>query len=446
MTRRRWTDEEVAVLRSMAEGGRKDAEIGHALGRSEKSVELKRRAIGLKGGQLVRNRTAKAEPEVKRGDQVVFDEGGESATLDSRRSSRIRTLDDLLASAPVDLTEWEVERHIVNKWEVGAKGPDGKLKVEELWQVKAWFKRIRGAVDLAELRDRVVADMRAHAPAYPALPAPSRFASYMLEVDLPDLHVGKLAWGEEVDDVNYDSHEARRVALEAVEDLLQKASAFPVERILFPVGNDLLHADTPEGTTTRGTRQDVDTRPLLMFTRARDLMVTIIDRLMQVAPVDVVIVPGNHDRHRTLELGVVLDAWYNRTDRVRVDAGPTLRKYVRYGTNLLGFTHGSEEKEADLALIMAQERPHDWAETTHREWHLGHLHKRKQTRLVAGDTHGGVVVRILPALTATDAWHYSQGYVKGPRAAEAYLWHRETGYAGHFSANVLPPLRARVAA
>lgn len=446
MARRAWTDDEVAIMRAMAGEGQSDAEIGRALNRSAKSVELKRLALGIEGGQRVRRREAKAAPDVTTGDQIVFDDAGETATLDSRKSPRIRTLDDLLASAPVDLSTWEVERHVVNKWEVGTKGPDGRVHVEELWQVKAWFKRIRGAVDMLALRDQIIADMRAHAPAYPALPAPSRFASYMLEVDLPDLHLGKLAWGEEVDDVNYDSHEARRVALEAVEDLLHKASAFPVERILFPVGNDLLHADTPEGTTTRGTRQDVDTRPLLMFTRARDLMVTIIDRLMQVAPVDVVIVPGNHDRHRTLELGVVLDAWYHRTDRVRVDAGPTLRKYVRYGTNLLGFTHGSEEKESDLALIMAQERPQDWAETTHREWHLGHLHKRKLTRFVAGDTHGGVVVRILPALTATDAWHYAQGYVKGPRAAEAYLWHRETGYAGHFSANVLPPLRARVAA
>jgi hypothetical protein len=35
-----------------------------------------------------------------------------------------------------------------------------------------------------------------------------------------------------------------------------------------------------------------------------------------------------------------------------------------------------------------------------------------------------------------------RGYVKGQRAAEAYLWSFETGYAGHFSSNVLPKKRA----
>src|SRR5690606_34457141 len=148
MARRAWTDDEVAIMRAMAGEGQADAEIGRALNRSAKSVELKRLALGIEGGQRVRRREAKAAPDVTTGDQIVFDDAGETATLDSRKSPRIRTLDDLLASAPVDLSTWEVERHVVNKWEVGTKEPDGRVRVEELWQVKAWFRRIRGAVDM----------------------------------------------------------------------------------------------------------------------------------------------------------------------------------------------------------------------------------------------------------------------------------------------------------
>jgi DNA repair exonuclease SbcCD nuclease subunit len=166
-------------------------------------------------------------------------------------------------------------------------------------------------------------------------------------------------------------------------------------------------------------------------------MVAAIDRLMLVAPVKVLVVPGNHDRANALKLGVVLDAWYRNTDRVEVDAGPDLRKYEPYGVNLIGFTHGSEEKHADLPLTMAQEKPAEWARALHKEWHLGHFHKRKQQNFTAGDTHGGVPVRILPSLSGTDAWHYMKGYVKGQRAAEAYLWSFDNGYAGHFSSNVL---------
>ncbi len=102
----------------------------------------------------------------------------------------------------------------------------------------------------------------------------------------------------------------------------------------------------------------------------------------------------------------------------------------------MGFTHGSDEKHADLPTIMAGEVPRHWADTTHREWHLGHLHKRKETRFNAGDTYGAVTVRVLPSMTGTDAWHYQKGYVKGCRAAEAYLWSYTEGYKAHFSNNV----------
>ena len=47
------------------------------------------------------------------------------------------------------------------------------------------------------------------------------------------------------------------------------------------------------------------------------------------------------------------------------------------------------------------------------------------------DTYGGVTVSVLPSLSGTDSWHYKKGYVKNNRAAEAYLWHHDDGYAGH---------------
>jgi hypothetical protein len=346
------------------------------------------------------------------------------------------TLDDLLARTGVDTTIWDVERYVVNKWEVGSGGESG-VEVTELFQVKAWLKRNREAANLVDLTESLIAKMHDHAPAYPEYTDTCITGErFMLEVSPFDLHIGKLAWKPETGD-NYDIRIARKLLMGAVEDLLQKASGFPVERILFPVGNDLLHTDTTENTTTGGTRQDVDSRHHKMFVAAYEVMVAAIDRLMQAAPVKVLIVPGNHDRANALKLGVVLHAHYRNTDRVTVDCGPDLRKYEPYGVNLLGFTHGSEEKHADLPLIMAQEKPAEWARALHKEWHVGHLHKRKQQNFTAGDTHQGVVVRILPSVSGTDAWHYQKGYVKGQRAAEAYLWSHNNGYAGHFSSNVL---------
>jgi hypothetical protein len=40
------------------------------------------------------------------------------------------------------LNTWEIERHIINKWEVGAKDEEsGKIITEPLYQVKACIKK-----------------------------------------------------------------------------------------------------------------------------------------------------------------------------------------------------------------------------------------------------------------------------------------------------------------
>jgi len=72
--------------------------------------------------------------------QVEFDEQRNTAVATSS-SARITTLEQLLVFCRVDLDVWRVERHVVNKWEVGAKAPNGQVVVTPLFQVKAWLVR-----------------------------------------------------------------------------------------------------------------------------------------------------------------------------------------------------------------------------------------------------------------------------------------------------------------
>ena len=106
---------------------------------------------------------------------------------------------------------------------------------------------------------------------------------------------------------------------------------------------------------------------------------------------------------------------------------------MQWGTVLLGFAHGDRIKHDKLPLLMAGEAPQLWAATTHREWHLGHLHHKRETQFHAGIEHGPVRVRILPSLTTADDFHYTNGYVGALRAAESYLWSKRRGYVGHLS-------------
>jgi hypothetical protein len=256
---------------------------------------------------------------------------------------------------------------------------------------------------------------------------------FLLEISPYDLHFGALAWGEEVG-ADYDCDIAERIFVDAVDRIVGRMDAYKIAEIVVPVGQDFFHVDYVRANTVHGTIvEDQDTRYGKMFYSGVLAFVRVIDRLRQIAPVVLLWSPGNHDRTTSYHLAVTLSVWYRHAKDVRVDISPTVRKYHRFGTNLIGFTHGDEENHRDLPIIMASEMPQDWAETTSREWHIGHYHKKKETVYNAGDSHTGIMVRVLPSLSGTDYWHYLKGYVNKQRALEAYLWHKEDGYFAHFS-------------
>ena len=353
--------------------------------------------------------------------------------------SRICTVDDAISKANVDLNIWEVERVVVNGYDVTMKlKRDGKEEPfrSQNQQIKVWLRR-KLPKPITDAAEELVGRMAKHAPKYPVVKFPKIKDPHLLEVSCFDVHFGSLAWGEEVGE-DYDLKIAEQVFVDAVDDLLVKSQSYPIERILFPLGQDFLHIDDTFRRTAHDTQlSDVDSRYAKILKVASMACIKAIDRMSGIAPVDILAVPGNHDRQSAWTLCWYLDGWYRNCKQVTVDLTPTLRKYYRYGTVLLGFTHGDEERQQALPAIMASEAKQLWAETEHHEWHIGHWHKKRQMHYLAGDTHVGVSVRVLPSLSGTDYWHYTKGYVNKNRAAEAYLWSKERGYTGHFSTGVV---------
>lgn len=307
----------------------------------------------------------------------------------------------------------------------------------------SWSRRTDWGNTLEQLKDGILEDIRTeaqeHAPA--AHESLGYGSGYMLEVSPFDVHIAKLAWHEEAGE-NYDVKIARQRFHAAISDLLERVRReYPLELIAIVIGNDFTQTDTVEGTTTGGTYVDTDTRYIRMFRYARQCASWAIREAAATGvPVRVVIVPGNHDRMAAFHLGEVLDAEFKDDSRVTVDNTPPLRKYFEWGTVLLGWTHGSEEKQSDLPNIMAHEQRSAWGRTTWHEWHTGHLHKSRETRFTAGDSFNGTRVRTLPALCTADGWHAQHGYVGEQQGCEAYLWHKEAGYCGHYFSNAHHPL------
>ena len=137
------------------------------------------------------------------GNEIVFDENKKGATIETPRSSRIRTIDDLINHCEIDLDVWEIERYVVNKWEVGSN-VEGTIIVEPLFQIKAWLKKNTDILNIKKLRDELINEVQTFSPKYPKLEYKKIDNGHLLEINIFDLHFGKLCWGLETGD-NYDT-------------------------------------------------------------------------------------------------------------------------------------------------------------------------------------------------------------------------------------------------
>lgn len=366
---------------------------------------------------------------------------GDTAEVGRMTPENVRTLADLVRVCEIDTSEWIVERWIANKWEMGAKDNDGNIVTTPLYQVKAWLVRNKAVIQARTEIAALIADAKAGMPKLPPMPAVKRAASgLMLEINVADLHVGKLGWGAETGHGNYDSREAEREHDHAVETLLARCQGYTFERILIVLGNDLIHVDGRANATTAGTQQDTDSRYYKLFLSVRRMATRMIDRCRaRAAHVDVAMVPGNHDRDSVWHLGDSLACLYEQIPSVTIDNAPTQRKYIEFGKVMLLLTHGHLGKRDDYPLLMATEQPAMFGRTLYREAHTGHLH---QTRV---QEHHGVRVRILPALSGVDAWHAENGYVGNIRAAEAFVWSKDEGLVSTVYYNARNPKLERTA-
>lgn len=262
----------------------------------------------------------------------------------------------------------------------------------------------------------------------------SAHRTQLVEISFPDLHIGKLAWDKETGE-DYDITIAVSRAKDAVSELISRLDFTKVDRILLPLGNDLISVDNKMGTTTMGTPQSADGRFGKMFRATKDLVIDTVTMLNKIAPVDILIVPGNHDESTMFTLGEVLEAWYKDDKGVTVNNSPKLRKYYQYGANMIMLTHGDKEKHSELGLIAAHEEAKMWGDTKYREVHLGHFHKSKSTSYTTGDEFPGFKIRILPSLSGADAWHYAQGYLSA-KGAKAFVWDKNKGLVTEHTYNL----------
>ena len=341
------------------------------------------------------------------------------------------------AASPVSIMQkcgfdpllWEAVscKLVDGSWDVTIKNGEGEgvLHTNHKYSVTLTVKPLGSKLTLPQVLE-----------AFKSLP-PAKVTRYkrekgnaLLELPIMDFHLGKLAWGEETGQDDYDLKIAESLWRETVTDLLSKSGAFcNPEYILFPIGQDFFHFDTPRTTTTNGTQLDSDTRWQKMFTKGVELLVWAIEQCRVIAPVKVMWIPGNHDQMLSYAATVGLYQRYLVYDDVSVDLSPSKRKYHRYGKNLIGFAHGEDEGNR-IDGLMQIEAPEAWGGSIWREMHMGHLHTERTV------TKNGIVFRRISAITATDAWHSENGFIGSVRQAQAFIWDQEHGLQSIMNSNV----------
>ena len=381
------------------------------------------------------------------------------ADLNVVTSKRVKTLKDLIKVCEIDEKEWEIISWECTKWEVGRKAKtvewhieqgtvtsgdvsdSGKIHVEPLYRVKAKLSRRKIEADLGLQKDLIIEEIKKFKPvdAFELLNKYSSILSSqgdtkkecLLELSLPDPHFGKLSWRAETDD-DYDLKIAEARFKKAIQDLLLRVNLNTIDRILFPIGNDLINVDNKHNTTFAGTPQDTDCRFMKIIGIVKRILIEVITELSIIAPVDVVIIPGNHDTSTCFMIGEILDAFFHHNDRVNIDNAPKLRKYYKYGKTGIQLTHGNEEKHESLGLIFATEQPKLWYDTKFRFCQLGHFHKNKKLWHTDVDEFQGFKIQIMPSLSGTDFWHKSKGY-NTLKQAKLLLYHLNEGLIGEFT-------------
>lgn len=374
--------------------------------------------------------TLEAEGEAI-GEEFSIEEKGDTATL-KIVSTRKLTEEEVLEQAGMCPTKWRISGH--KKWTVTMKlrvlneeTQAYEDKPKSIWNYHYSFERLAPKA----VQDSVEKIVQSWEPPPLREIQSSSHAKgeHMIEIDLFDVHFGKLCWDESTNGKNYDLDIAREDFVSAVDTLLERIGQYTPAKFLLPIGNDFFQTDNWEGTTTAGTHVAFDDRITKVFQCGYEAVCEVIEKLRDRAPVEPLWVPGNHDLNTSWHLFFLLSQRFRSDKHVSFDMSSRKRKYVEWGESVIGFQHGHQMKPEKMVMIAPTEFP-EWGHKRFREIHCGHVHTRRDFKFMSASEHAGTMVRYLASLSGCDEWHYDSGYVGNKRAAEAIAWHDEEGPVG----------------
>ena len=427
---REWSRNEIRVLENLLQRNNTINSIAKTLNRSYNSARSKIRRM-----KLTQNVTMKSPAN-----EMKFHNDEVSCKFNTNKPL---TIDgafkkfELESSVNIKIDDYEVYFFKVESWDVTCwKSGQAETVKNYLTDVR-FKKKAPKKLDLAEDKKQLLDLCKNYSPKISVIKHKKISNANMLELGLYDLHYGKLSIIDTTGETaNLEG--ASVMARNAVTDLVEATQYYNIEKIVFPIGNDWSHINNTMGTTVKGTQMEYTNYLFQIRRQCKEDLIWAVNNLLQVAPVEIVQVPGNHDADVILTIAEILDAYFHNNKNVVVDLSPKIRKSVVYGRNYIGYTHGdSKDIRIDrLPLIFSAEDKEKWMRAEFHEIHLGHIHIKKDQTFIIGDEFNGIRIRWISSLASADSWHYQHGFVKSHKSAEAFIWDKEAGMIGNFSVNV----------
>tara|TARA_R110000850_G_C9974347_1_gene465416 strand:- start:1048 stop:2220 length:1173 start_codon:yes stop_codon:yes gene_type:complete len=283
------------------------------------------------------------------------------------------------------------------------------------------------SVDYEQIRTEMMDEMKKLSPKVNRYKRKKTKDPHCLVLDIADLHIGKLATMDGANDT-YNVDIAIERAIKGSLSLIDKSKPYNIEKIFFIIGNDVLHIDNAKTrTTTSGTPQDTDGMWYDNFKIARGVYCHIINMLSTISDVHVIHCPSNHDYMTGFMLADAVNCYFHNNKNITFDVSNVHRKYVKYGKNLLNFSHGDGAKIDKIPYLAAHEVPQLWADTMYRYAFMHHIHHKQYYKFMSGADFIGMTVEYLRSPSGSDRWHNDNGYTGSKVCIEAFIHHPDNG-------------------
>jgi predicted phosphodiesterase len=238
-----------------------------------------------------------------------------------------------------------------------------------------------------------------------------------------DWHMGLMALKARTGDANWSLDKGIEVIKQGLSELIEMSppSAHAVVMCL----GDLMHSDNSDNRTKKsGNKLDVDGLYDDILFATCGLLIWFLDRLAEKhLEVEVDFKRGNHDEDSTAAIRVALMLRYQHHPRIKINPDGGYFYFRQFGVNLIGGTHGDQQKPSKLPMIMANRMKQAWAETITRIFFHGHIHHETVSE------NDGVRVISLRAPIPKDDWHAGVGFISG-RSLYSWNFHRTLGLRG----------------